>query len=52
MVISSNVSLFAGQLVQGGAVLQVPRDAPGQRQQRGRAAGARGKNHLHKKYLV
>ena len=34
--------IFAGQLVQGGAVLQVPQHAPGQHQQRGGAAGAGG----------
>ena len=34
--------LFAGQLVQGWAVLPVPRDAPGQHQQRAGAEGAPG----------
>ena len=38
--------ISAGQLVQGGAVLQVPQHAPGQHQQRGGAAGARGEKYF------
>ena len=37
--------LFSGQLVQGGAVLQVPRDAPGQHQLRRGAEEPRGSHH-------
>ena len=38
--------ILVGQLVQGGAVLQVPQHAPGQHQQRGGAARARGKKNI------